>query len=357
MHFMKHIAALDGLRAIAILDVVASHMLSPLVPGSFGVTLFFFISGFIITRLLLSDETNRLLPFYIRRFFRLGPALLVYVAACILALLAVGAEVVWKDVAAALLYYANYNDPHMVSMSTMWSLAVEEHFYLLFPPVFMALRRQPERLQWALVGVLIACFVWRCNMVSLGYTSEQILRHTESRIDSIAFGCLLSVLIHRGKIDFVRAMGTRRMLALAGLLIVATLAIRSEVFRQTARYSLQGVAFFVLFCALFFSDSAPRLRRLFEMRAMVYIGRISYSLYLYHEFGLILGNNLGRGSLSKTLIAFAVTIPATLLSFYVIETPSRRLGARIAQRIAISARDGVTHGDEPSAISARTCDG
>ena len=335
---MKHIAALDGLRAVAILTVVASHVISPLAPSSLGVTLFFFISGFIITRLLLNEESDRLLPFYTRRFFRLGPALIVYVGACVIALLAVHAEVVWRDVVAALLYFANYNDARMESMKTMWSLAVEEHFYLLFPLVLLALRKRPERLLLLLISVLVAGFLWRCRMVSVGFRSEEILRRTDSRLDSIAFGCLLSVLIHRGNTVVTNAMGTRTMLAIASIMLVATLGIRNEVFRQTARYSIQGLVFFVLFCALFCSDSLPLLKRFLETQTMVYIGRVSYSLYLYHEFGLIFGRSLGHGPISVILITLVVTLPATLMSFYLVETPARQLGARIAHRISPAPR-------------------
>ena len=117
---MQRLPALDGLRAIAILCVVASHVVSQKIPGGFGVTLFFFISGFIITRGLLKDDALR--PFYIRRAFRLMPALVVLVAVSCLT-----QPIVYSDVAASLLYFANYHRFEM-SLDQTWSLAVEEHF-------------------------------------------------------------------------------------------------------------------------------------------------------------------------------------------------------------------------------------
>ena len=331
---MKYLPALDGLRAVAILSVVASHIVTSLVPGSFGVTLFFFISGFIITRMLFSEHFESLLPFYVRRFFRLGPALIFYVTCCVLAIYLVGREVVWPDVAAALLYYANYHDPHMSSMSTMWSLAVEEHFYLIYPPIFLLFRAEPLKLQRVLIGVLVCCLLWRFNMVRLGYPFEHILRHTESRIDSIAFGCLLAVLAHRNPDGLVKKFGDRRWLGVALILLASTMLVRDEAFRETLRYSLQGIAFFIVFCHLFYSSAESWLRDILQSNWLVYIGKISYSLYLYHEFGLIFGDSFGRNRWETMAIALVITVPATLFSYYFIETPARRWGAGLARNLA-----------------------
>jgi peptidoglycan/LPS O-acetylase OafA/YrhL len=332
---MKYLPALDGLRAVAILSVVASHLITSMVPGSFGVTLFFFISGFIITRLLFSEHFESLLPFYVRRFFRLGPALFVYTGSCVLAMFLLHREIVWRDVSAALFYYANYNDPRMVSMSTMWSLAVEEHFYLLFPPLFLLLRKDPVKLQRLLVLVIVAALLYRFNMVRLDYPFEHILRHTESRLDSIAFGCLLAVMAHRDPDGLVRKLGGRRMLGVAFVILCIATLPRSEEFRETLRYSLQGVAFFILFCHLFFSTEHSSLRMLLQHPWLVFIGKISYSLYLYHEFGLILGTSFGSGRWSTMAIALLVTIPTTLMSYNFVELPIRRWGSNLAHQIAV----------------------
>jgi len=83
---------------------VGSHVGTVLIPANFGVTLFFFISGFIITRLLLESDSDRLAPFYVRRFFRLAPALFCYVALCVVAYVIVRGRIRWDDIAAALFY-------------------------------------------------------------------------------------------------------------------------------------------------------------------------------------------------------------------------------------------------------------
>lgn len=331
--------ALDGLRAVAILTVVGSHVFTVVIPASLGVTLFFFISGFIITRLLLESHSERLSPFYVRRFFRLGPALVVYVASCIGAYLIVGGRIRWDDIAAALFYYANYHDFKMPPMKTMWSLAVEEHFYVLFPVLLIALRNKPIILQRVLITSLVACLLWRYFLVNLGYDAERVQRGTDTRFDSIAYGCLLSLLFHRAKTvascrRFLDAMSHRWAFAVGFLLLLSSFVVRDETFRQTLRYSMQGLAFSTFFCAIFWSRTAPDLLvRLLESRPAVFIGAISYSLYLYHEFGLIFSRALNETAFVEAVVALAIGIPATLISYYWVERPARHFGALLAERL------------------------
>jgi len=313
------IAALDGLRAVAILLVVGSHFVTERIPGGFGVTLFFFISGFIITRVLLQD--SRLWPFYVRRFFRLAPALFVLVAVVFSF-----QPLVREDVRAVLLYYANYHRFRTPGLDITWSLAVEEHFYLLFPALVCILPRR--RLLHALLLFVVAALAWRLVLV-LGFDEiERIHRSTDTRLDSIAYGCLLSVLAARPDCRrIVDGLATRGALSAGFALLLACFVIRNDAFRETLRYSLQGIAFMPIFAALFLrSQAAPSwLRRPLESPAMTFIGRISYSLYLYHEIGFALEIPL----VPEGLVAGVV---ATLLSYYVVETPTRRLGARLADR-------------------------
>jgi peptidoglycan/LPS O-acetylase OafA/YrhL len=323
--------ALDGLRAVAILFVVGSHFITQQIPGGFGVTLFFFISGFIITRLLLEDAS--ILPFYVRRFFRLGPTLVVFVVATC----AVG-PVVWSDVRAALLYYANFHTFTMPTLDVTWSLAIEEHFYFLFPAVLVALTIR--RLQAFLLAFMVVALAWRLVLV-LGFGEiERIHRASDTRLDSIAYGCLLSVMFVRPQCKrLLDALSTRWALAGAAAVIVLCFVIRAPAFRETARYSLQGLAFMPLFCALFWADTVPAVRRALSARVMVFVGAISYSLYLYHEFGVALGLGTGIASL-------AVGIATTLASHYLVEVPTRRFGSRLAARLAAGQRDLRRGADE-----------
>jgi peptidoglycan/LPS O-acetylase OafA/YrhL len=349
---LDRLPALDGLRAVAILLVVASHVLTHNIPGGLGVTLFFFISGFIITRMLLNEDFDRshMLPFYVRRFFRLAPALLVFVAISCAAMALVGMPQPAADVLAALFYYANYHafwvDAQTQVLSPLgitWSLAVEEHFYVLFPLLLLAVRRRTDRLQIVLWVVIAAALLWRIVLFG-SVPNERIYQGTDTRFDSIAWGCLLSTLMHRERggapSRVLEALSSRAALVLGFALLLATLLVRDPRFRETIRYSLQGLAFVPMFCALFRGGSGSRgapalLRAVLESRAMVFIGAVSYSLYFYHFLGLSIASALfAPATLARAALALLLGAIGTLFSYHLIETPTRRFGARWAKRLS-----------------------
>jgi peptidoglycan/LPS O-acetylase OafA/YrhL len=359
MTTLDRLPALDGLRAVAILLVVASHVLTHKIPGGLGVTLFFFISGFIITRMLLNEDFDRshMLPFYVRRIFRLAPALLVFVAVSCAAMALAGMPQPAADVFAALFYYANYHafwvDAQAQVLSPLgitWSLAVEEHFYVLFPLLLLAVRGRADRLQIALCVVMAAALLWRIALFG-NVPNERIYQGTDTRFDSIAWGCWLSTLMHRERragapSRLLDTLSSRGALALGFALLLATLLVRDPRFRETIRYSLQGLAFVPLFCALFRSGSTGRgapalLRAVLESRPMVFIGAVSYSLYFYHFLGLSIASALfAPDTLARPVVALVLGAAGTLLSYHLIETPTRRFGARWAARL--SARAGAS---------------
>jgi len=351
---LDRLPALDGLRAVAIGLVVASHVFTHSVPGGLGVTLFFFISGFIITRMLLNENFDRshMLPFYVRRFFRLAPALLVFVAISALAMALVAMPLPLADVSAALFYYANYHafwfDPQRQVLSPLgitWSLAVEEHFYVLFPMLLLLVRKRIDRLLLALCLVIVAALLWRLVLYG-SVPIDRIYQGTDTRFDSIAWGCLLSTLMHRERGGVVSrlldALSSRSALALGVALLLATLLVRDPRFRETIRYSLQGLAFVPLFCALFRSRSAPAwLRTALESRTMVFVGAVSYSLYFYHFLGLSIASALfAPETVGRAALALLLGAIGTLFSYRLIETPTRRFGARWAARLSPRAALG-----------------
>jgi len=336
---MKHIPALDGLRAIAILAVVANHVATAVVPGGFGVMLFFVISGFIITRLLLQSPTltvPALQGFYLKRFFRLAPALFVFLVASGVLMMATGHVIPTRDYAATLLYYANYHryttfGPVSSPLVVTWSLAVEEHFYLLFPVVLLFFRRH---LVPVLVATLVVVMAWRCVLVfGMHAPVQRTYCGTDTRLDAIAWGCLLSALMRRDG-DAPAWAGSRiaRLAAVAAL--AASFAVRSDAFRETLGYSLQGFALFVALHVLFRASAGPSMvRALLESKPMQFVGKISYSLYLYHFLALCVMMEIlpsGRVRMASTLVA---GFTAAYLSHRFVEWPLRRFGARLAKRV------------------------
>jgi peptidoglycan/LPS O-acetylase OafA/YrhL len=296
------IQSLDGLRAISVMIVVLSHSaLGAIIPGGLGVTVFFFLSGYLITTLLLAEHerTGRvdILKFYARRVFRLMPPLLISLAIAYgltyVGLLSGG--ITLRGLIAQLFYFANYYgiflDPgNTVPDGTgiLWSLAVEEHFYIFYPLLLSLLLASALRPRTIATMLGIACLVilaWRIDLVcSAGFVPDRTYYASDTRIDSIIYGCILAVVANpirdRCRAD-VMSLGQWAMLGTALGTFLLTLICRETEFRETIRYSLQGLALMPLFyLAIRFYDN--RLFRCLNLRWVMVLGAYSYSIYLIH---------------------------------------------------------------------------
>jgi peptidoglycan/LPS O-acetylase OafA/YrhL len=334
------------------------------VPGQTGVTIFFFISGFIITRLLLQEQADsgsiRLAPFYIRRFFRLTPGLLFYIAASVAVTAALGWQMPKADVAAVVFYAANYYDiyskfsTHGAILSPFvitWSLAVEEHFYFIFPIILFALRKRTDRLFWGLIGFIAAVTAWRLYLVyHVGIDAMPLMRvtkATDTRLDSIAYGCLLSVAFFRaahGDVRLEAVLDRFRYATGASIgigLFVLSFGVRSTNFKEALLYSVQGISLAALFCSLFWGAAPKWLTACLANRPMVFIGAISYSLYLYHYLALVVAQLTIRDGYWRIPAAWAMTFAGALTSYYVIEGPIRRYGSALARRRLMAERSSA----------------
>lgn len=300
------IPSLDGLRAISVLIVVVSHAgYGEIVPGGLGVTVFFFLSGYLITTLLL-DEHGRgaqinVKNFYLRRGYRLLPPLLVTLL-CAYALVAVGwldGGITWQGTAAQLFYFANFftiffaeDASQPAGTGILWSLAVEEHFYIIFPIVmYFALRLSNARA--ILIGVFavlcVAGLAWRMWLVSkAGFIEIRTQYATDTRFDSILFGCLLALwknparmLPQAGSPSPSQRRRDLTLCAVALLILLGTLLYRDATFRESWRYTLQGIALMPIFyCAVRYATTGPF--KVLNARPLVRIGALSYAIYLIH---------------------------------------------------------------------------
>jgi peptidoglycan/LPS O-acetylase OafA/YrhL len=302
------IPSLDGIRAISVLLVVVAHSGVDAVPGGLGVTVFFFLSGYLISTLMLdeNEKTGRIdIPkFYARRIFRLLPPLLVTLAiayALTSAGLLLGGMTV-AGIVSQLLYFANYYflyfDPGNTipgGTGILWSLAVEEHFYIFYPLFLVLLLGSGSGVRLRTVGLLlgaacVAVLAWRIHLVHApGFTYERTYFASDTRIDSIIYGCILAVLKNPMR-DLNRAgaasadrmsAGQWALLAAAIGMLLFTLTYRDATFRETYRYSLQGLALMPIFyCAVRFSSN-PMFRYLNSPLAIT-LGVYSYAIYLLH---------------------------------------------------------------------------
>ncbi len=349
-----YLPVLDGLRAVAILLVVAAHAgLERLLPGAFGVTLFFFISGYLITRQLLGSLASnrlRLANFYLRRVLRLAPAGLAYVAIAGFAYLVAGGHISAAGWFSAVFYGANIYDLWEGYRSTLagvrhpfnilWSLAIEEHFYAAWPLLLGALWRT----RWAMAAILALCLsvlCWRwwlfghctrhfsdvCGRLQTNpaWRYNRLYQGTDTRIDSIAWGALLAFVELRRPAWFARAAS---LWPLGLLMLAAGFLPTGEFGRQVLRTSVQGVALLVLFPALL-TREGPVARALCT-RPALWIGRLSYSLYLWHWGAFALADWLaGPHKLAWLAIGLPLSAILSVASYTLIEQPMLRLRRRI----------------------------
>jgi peptidoglycan/LPS O-acetylase OafA/YrhL len=360
----SHIPSLDGMRAASFFIVFVSHAgLKDIVPGGFGVTVFFFLSGYLITTLMRveADRTGHvnLTNFYLRRALRiLPPFYIVLVAATALAALGfLDGTLQPMAVASQLLHFSNYwiaahgGGGVATGTGVYWSLAVEEHFYLVFPAVLLALNglrltgRQKAFSFWGICALVLA---WRCVLVLLLHVDvERISLCSDTRVDSITFGCALAVW-NNPAIDGPApdGIGSRSESALwrlivlpAGIaLLLVTFVVRGPVFRETLRYTVQGVALTPIFM-MAVRHPQWRVFRLFNWRPMRFVGSISYSLYLVHHVAIKAVEQHPRlGGVAGALVALFISFAIAWAIHVVVEKPCAQLRRRLRTNVAAPAR-------------------
>ncbi|HEY6457840.1 MAG TPA: acyltransferase [Steroidobacteraceae bacterium] len=353
----KRIPSLDGIRAASLMLVFAAHAgYARQEIGAFGVNVFFFLSGFLITTLLrLEYETKgsvNIAYFWLRRALRvLPPFYVVALGATAIGLILYPPGTVYASSLIAELffyfaYYSFYGGVHPVvpGIGVAWSLAVEEHFYLLFPLLFMAMQKwllcRPHR-AWILWGLCAASLAWRCVLVfHWHFDINRIYPATDTRIDSILFGCALAVW-NNPYVDHVGdpSLGSGRWkyiflpAAVAGLL--GCVLYDNPVFQNTVSFSLQGLALNVIFiAAVRFHDWLPF--KVLNCRPVVFIGTLSYSLYLVHDVSLRATIRLWPfvHQWQHAAIALTASFVAALAIYLAIEKPCALLRKKISDQPA-----------------------
>lgn len=338
---------LDGVRGLSILLVAVSHGgLGHVVPGGLGVTVFFFISGYLITTLLLKEIKEngavRLGDFYMRRLWRLMPALMVYVFLSLVIYYLFHQPIDVKEPLSSIFYLSNYYNIFLgyeplvgtfSPYSVLWSLAIEEHFYLFFAPLMAVVRTRRLLTICIAVMLFIPLIVrgWVTHDTVAIFSENYTYYATEARLDSIAYGCLLAVIGYK-RCPWLKPAHVLTI-ALGGLLF--SLVYRDVYFRQVARYSLQGICLYFIFGELIFSEKVEYFRKVLSVRFLVFIGKISYSMYLYHWIALILMiAYLGRAQSTVAWQAgyWSLTFFLATLSYYLVERPTLRLRVRYGSR-------------------------
>jgi peptidoglycan/LPS O-acetylase OafA/YrhL len=340
------IPSLDGLRAISITLVFAAHAgISAAIPGGFGVTVFFFLSGYLITTLLLREYARTggidLPAFYMRRLLRLAPPILVTLAlGCVLVWAGLlQGEVEWRTLSSQVLFYYNYfaqyGDRHEIfGTEVLWSLSIEEHFYLLWPALFLAIARGRVGLRFVL-ALLVASLLWRwVRFALLGSDELAIYLSTDTRLDALLYGCLLALLQARGLAALWMPQGAARhgVVVAALAVILASFVLRDPMFRSTLRYSLQGAALMPVFYYAVTRAEDWYFRPL-NWAWVRRVGVWSFTVYLCH-FAVIIAldaHGFSVGSLPLVALAAAVSLGYAALVHWAVERPVLGLRRRFAR--------------------------
>ncbi|MFM7488735.1 MAG: acyltransferase family protein, partial [Actinomycetota bacterium] len=357
---LAYVPALDGIRALSVLLVMAFHLeVAGFAGGFLPVSLFFTLSGYLITQLILDefDSTGRfsLLDFWSRRFRRLMPAALLGIA--IVAGLAVAIESLRSprlrgDLGAALGYVANwrfasssqtYADLFSNGASPVqhfWSLAIEEQFYVVFPLLMAGLLVRARRS----VGFVLAGLMVMCVVAGLLADSRNLIYYgTHVRAAELLAGAVLATLLPIGRAISTRVAKAFAIAASAGVVAlgvaVATVSIDDGIV-----YSGGLAAFSLVSVAVILGSLVPGpVNWLMSRRPLVAIGRVSYGLYVFHWPVIVVldEQRMGFGGFGLVLVRVAVTVAITVLSYFLIENPVRRRRVLVGFRRAATAAGGA----------------
>jgi peptidoglycan/LPS O-acetylase OafA/YrhL len=321
---LGHRPALDGLRGVAILLVFLEHLGVPFLhaAGGFGVTMFFTLSGFLITAGLLEEReaagSVSLARFYLRRATRLGPALVACVAfALMVEWVVVGRVRDWSLAAGALTWSSNFvmardgwGSWADTPLSQTWSLSVEEQFYLLWPVLLLGLYAVSRRAAFAVTSVLV--------VGSLAIGSSGPVEHRYLMLDARAFHLLVGAMLAMALVGARRREVSARWAALPIGAIAAVVAFNNPA---PGFSHLVAVLTVGLLYVLANSDVA-----VLEPAALRWLGERSYGVYLYHVPVLMLVGAATSPSLVRGASAVVITLALAAASYRWMERPVRTWG-------------------------------
>ena len=324
MKRLGHVPALDGLRGIAIAAVCANHFFG-LPGGYFGVDLFFVLSGFLITTLLLEERDERgsisLRNFYVRRARRLFPALaalLVVALICVLVLRGSRVPVTAHSFLFGGFYLANvaraFQHPDPLSgtpFALLWSLAQEEQFYVVWPVLLIGLLRfRRGTVAKILLTLFFALFVYQLGLVAHGATWSRLYYGPDTHLGGLVIGCFAAVVRREGG-RLPAGVGWGAAVFVLGAMIGVAGTLQSDVF---------GSPLVELCCgALVVAALEPGLLgRLLSLRWLTAVGRVSYSLYLWQGLALWLTHG------NHELFALALSVILATASYRLVENRFRR---------------------------------
>lgn len=362
-----YIPTLDGWRAIAILGVIVYHgattLFYPLGPypsyealkviqvGHRGVDVFFAISGFLICSRLIRErvKTGRisLSGFYLRRAFRILPPFLVYLAV-IAGMTAAGLIAVeGREFVGSLLFVRNYYggpvEGHGWYTGHLWSLAVEEHFYLAWPLLMIVLSLRWLRVVTPVLALLVP--VWVFTASHFGWPGVGNEKATDVRIDAILWGCWAALLV---AVPACRAWIVRWLRPWTWGAVVVLLALLVRYETPVGRHAESFLIPWLLVGTVL--NPGWRVSRLLEAGPVRWVGRLSYSLYIWQQLWMFGRFTVPRpfdlGPFQELPLNLLCVFVCAVLSYYLVEKPMIRLGTRLVRARTEPQAVGVVRAPE-----------
>jgi peptidoglycan/LPS O-acetylase OafA/YrhL len=365
-----YVPEIDGLRAIAVGTVMTYHLnfTASLLPGGFvGVDIFFVISGYVVSASLGRDAGRSLLDllqrFYSRRILRIVPALL----ACLLATIAASilfipnawlSDTNYKTALYAFFGMSNFvllgadsyfsPRPEFNPFTHTWSLAVEEQFYLFFPLIFFVWNRFKDgtgvvglAATGLLTGLSIVSFIFMWWMG--GVNQDAAFYLLPSRFWELGIGAILFQVQCSGKSPIASATHARRALTSGAVLVLAAALFADRLAFPFPWAVPAAVGALLIIAAVSTERASPSpVARVLRSRPMIFVGKISYSLYLWHwPVYTLMRWTVGLESLSTIIMAVGLSLVFAYLSYTVLERPIRRAGWIIVQPKSLVVAGGL----------------
>ena len=349
-HPLRYTPALDGLRGVAVLCVLVFHLGRGRLEGGFlGVDLFFVLSGFLITSLLLQEVAAKggidFRTFFLKRALRLLPV----VVAMLLAVWAFGILTgvplatnmggILRTGGAAIGYVANWvmalgSTEWPFTLHHLWSLAIEEQFYLVWPVLCaLVLWKRPSYVTLAGVAaaIALASALWRWHMLGPVPSFARLYFATDTRADGLLIGCAAGALVAR--FGAPRSRLANAVALVAGIVAVGIVASASMT--SPWMYSYGFISANLACAGLIVAGLSPGwLAAGMSARPLVQIGRISYGLYVWHwPVYLYLDSlTLYLGAGAYDAVKVILTALVSVLSYLVIEAPALKLKRHLTHR-------------------------
>ncbi|MBC2251903.1 acetyltransferase [Listeria welshimeri] len=351
----KYVPSIDGLRALAVIAVIAYHLNFSWAKGGFiGVDIFFVLSGYLITNILLTqwekNQTLQLKQFWLRRFRRLIPAAYVMIVVVVIFSVLFHSEILKNlrgDAIASFFYVSNWwfifhNVSYFDSfgmpspLKNLWSLAIEEQFYLIWPVfllVFLRWVKNPKLLLKIVIGLGLLSAIWMTILYVPGTDPSRVYYGTDTRLFDLLSGCALAFVWPFNRLSPNIPKRSKAALNIAGTISILFFFLITALVSEYQPFLYRGGLLFVAIMGVVMiatiAHPASYLSKIFSFKPLRWIGTRSYGIYLWHYPIITLTTpvlEIGQPSIWRSILQVAATFTIAELSFRYIETPIRKNG-------------------------------